>query len=98
MGVRVRKYVIDYGWSTAKMWSPVSPDIATERFMQLANQCFGIRKSITETPTIKSVTEEPLPEPWAKMHGAHEVLMHNPPFEDVIVWDAEGNKIKSEWD
>lgn len=96
----VRKYVIDYGWSTATMWSPISPDKAMERFCELAMQCFGIHRSI-ENPrimSVMSVTEEPLPEPWARLQGAYEVLIHTPPIEDVIVWDADGNKIKSEWD
>lgn len=37
------KYTIDYGCGWATLYTPYNPK---ERFYQLANTCFGIRKSI----------------------------------------------------
>lgn len=93
-----RRFEIDYGWSVATFYSPVEPDEAISQFMKRANVCFGIRKCITKDPVVKSFTEEPIPAPWGELTGAFEMLEHNKPLGDVIVWDKEGNKIKSEWD
>lgn len=88
------KYTIDYTYGTAEMWTPVPPGEALRRFYQLANECFGIRKSIYQ-PEVTGSIQEDLPEPYSAMPGAYEMLQHS---GDTIVWDAEGNKIVSEWD
>ena len=59
--------------------------------MTLANQCFGIRKSITQTILVKMSDEQPR----YLLQREYERLEHS---GDVIVWDKDGNKIKSEWD
>lgn len=92
-------YKIHYGWNTtARLWTPAPPEATISRFCHLANQCFGIRKSITREPVILEHREEDLPDPWSRLKGAHEVLIHNPPIEDTIVWNAKGKKIRDEWD
>lgn len=95
----MKKYEINYGWGVADLYSPVEKEEAISRFFKLADQCFGIRKSITkDPPVIISVQEENIPEPWDEIEGAFEMLVHNKPIPDIIVWDEEGEKIKSEWD
>lgn len=86
------KYTIDYEYGQATLYTPSSD--WEDRFFSLANQCFGIRKSIGETTLISSA-DEPLPEPWSRFTGAHEMLMHS---GDTIIWNADGEKILSEWD
>ena len=83
------KYVINYGCGRATLYTP--HENWEERFMELASQCFGIRKSIMCTELI-SESKEFYPHP---LDGEYERLEHN---GDVIVWNADGEKIKSEWD
>lgn len=87
---------IDYGFGTAKVWGDITEDDAERFFMRHANQCFGIRKSISRFRLLAIVPCESLPEPWARMEGATTVLSHS--GGDTIVWDQSGEKIKSEWD
>ena len=47
---KVMKYTIDYGFGYAVLYTPYDP---TKRFYQLANTCFGIRKSIMQCVIIK---------------------------------------------
>ena len=82
------KYVIDYEYGIAELYTPLN---WRGRFYELASQCFGIRKSIGKVELIYKVDEEP---PY-HLRGEFERLCHN---GDVIVWDENGNKIKSEWD
>ena len=90
------KYEINYGWGIADMYSPVKKSEAINNFFKLANQCFGIRKCITkDPPVIISIEEKGIP---GNDKNAYEMLVHNKPIPDVIVWDEDGNKIKSEWD
>ncbi len=86
---------INYGNGTAKMWGKFSEGNAERFFMAHANQCFGIRKSISDFKLVALVPCEKLPDPWSKMQGAATVLSHN---GDVIVWGDKGEKIKGEWD
>lgn len=85
---------IDYGFGEAQFWGDFDKTTVQREFYRHANQCFGIRKSISDFQLLV-ITDEPLPEPWAKMEGAATVLKHS---GDVIVWNAAGEKIKSEWD
>lgn len=85
---------IDYGYGTAKFWGQFDQDTVERAFYRFANQCFGIRKSISRC-TILQLDESGIPEPWSKMEGATTVLQHS---GDTIVWNADGEKIKSEWD
>lgn len=94
MSNTVQKYEIDYEYGEAEMWTPVPPDQAEKRFYDLANQCFGIRKSIGRV-YVAHMGAESIPSPWGRFEGAYEMLTHH---MDVIVWDANGEKIKSEWD
>lgn len=83
------KYIINYGFGVADLYTP-SVDWK-KRFYCLANQCFGIRKSIAEVTLINKEDTEP----QKKMTGEYERLEHS---GDVIVWNEKGEKIKSEWD
>lgn len=96
--MKLQEYTIDYGFSVAKLTTPFSKKDAIGRFYHLAGQCFGIRKSITEDPRVVEVRAGSFPD-WVS-ERAHEMLIHNltSGFPDTIIWDAEGNKIKDEWD
>ena len=83
------KYTIDYGFGVARLYTP-SEDWKS-RFFALANQCFGIRKSIGEV----SLVSKEEADPQRKLAGEYERLEHS---GDVIVWNEKGEKIKSEWD
>lgn len=86
---------IDYGdGGKAELWGDFEEADVEAFFMKHANQCFGIRKSIFQCEVL-STEERELPEPWNKLEGAAVVLKHN---GDTIVWNAAGDKIKSEWD
>ena len=86
-------YKINFGYGTAEMYTPKTDD-PKKVFGELSNQCFGIRKSISMFELI-STKERSIPDPWCKMEGAHQMLTHH---SDVIVWDKDGKKIKSEFD
>lgn len=90
------KHEIHYEFGKAVLYSPVPPEEALNRFHKLAGQCFGIRKSIGDTNLLSSMPFDGLPEPWCRFQGGHEMLVHS--GGDEIIWDAKGNKIKSEWD
>lgn len=83
------KYKIDYQYGVANLYTP-SEDWE-DRFYELANQCFGIRKSIGDVSLIKQEDKEPVD----MLCGEYERLEHN---GDVIIWDKKGEKIISEWD
>jgi len=83
------KYVIDYGYGVAHLYTP--SENWKDRFYDLANQCFGIRKSIA---TVSLISKEEA-EPEQKLDGEYERLEHS---GDVIVWNDKGEKIKSEWE
>lgn len=85
------EYVIDYGFGFARLYTPETD--WESRFYTLADQCFGIRKSIEYA---KLVTKNVGAEPFGKIfEGEYERLEHH---GDVIAWNKEGEKIKSEWD
>jgi hypothetical protein len=90
-----RLAIINYGYGKAEFWGQFDQDTVERQFYRFANQCFGIRKSISRC-TILQLDEASLPEPWSKLEGATTVLKHS--GGDTIVWDADGEKIKSEWD
>ena len=83
------KYKIDYTYGIAELYTPKEDWL--DRFFKLAYQCCGIRKSIGEVHLIEKTNEEP---PYL-LQGEYERLCHS---GDVIVWDKNGDKIKSEWD
>lgn len=83
------KYTINYGLGVAKLYTPSKN--WENRFYDLANQCFGIRKNILQ---VELVAKEDT-RPKLRYEGEYERLEHD---GDLIVWDKEGNKIKSEWD
>jgi len=85
----MNKYTINYGWGFATLYTP--SDDWERRFYFLANQCFGIRKSIDEPYLIKAEKGEPK----YMLVGEYERLEHD---GDTIVWNEAGEKIKSEWD
>ena len=80
-------YIIDYEYGVAKLYTP-NEDWET-RFHNLASQCFGIRKSIGVV-NLKRVEEDDV-EP---IKDEYERLEHN---GDIIIWNKEGEKIKTEW-
>lgn len=83
------KYIIDYQFGIAYLYT--SSDEWEERFYHLAKQCFGIRKSIGKLELIR-IERDNITNP---LENEYERLEHN---RDVIVWDKEGKKIKSEFD
>lgn len=91
------RYEIDYEWGVGTLWSPVAEAEAAARFEALGGQCFGLRKSMGPV-SVLSARPAPIPEPFGSIPGAYEMIEHNAPLSDTIVWDAEGNKVKSEWD
>lgn len=74
---RCRKYIIDYGFGAATLYTPGDPE---ERFYTLANTCFGIRKSIACCNIIAAAEKTP-PAP------AYERLEFN---GDVYIWREDG--------
>ncbi len=85
---------IDYGYGKAEIWGTFDADTVERFFTRHANQCFGIRKSISQVVVLTIETGD-LPDPWRQFEGAAAVLKHS---GDTIVWDADGTKIKTEWD
>ena len=85
---------IDYGFGEADFYGDFDKDTVKRQFYHHANQCFGIRKSISDFKLL-SIEEAGLPLPWRLIVGATTMLQHS---GDTIVWDANGEKIKSEWD
>lgn len=83
------KYIIDYENGLAELYTP--HEDWEERFYALAHQCFGIRKSIGNVVLINKRDVEPTD----IIKNEYERLEHH---QDVIIWDKDGNKIKSEWD
>lgn len=83
------KYIVDYEYGVASLYTP-SEDWEG-RFYELAEDCFGIRKSIGGVKLLEVVDEDPL----YVLVGEYERLEHS---GDLIVWNKEGLKIKSEWD
>jgi hypothetical protein len=87
--------LIDYGFGRARFWGEFDPDSVERVFMNHANECFGIRKSISDFKLLEYKASEDLPSPWNKFEGATTMLKHS---GDTIVWNADCEKIKSEWD
>ena len=83
------KYKINYGFGIATLYTP--SENWSERFYKLAGQCFGIRKSIMFAHLISSSEDKPN----NMLDEEYERLEHN---GDIIVWNKNGEKIKSEWD
>ena len=83
------KYTINYEFGKAVLYTP-SEDWE-DRFYTLANQCFGIRKSIGK---VKLMLKKEI-KPIYTIDGEYERLEHN---GDVIIWNEQGEKINSEWD
>lgn len=87
--------LIDYGFGMAEFWGDFTEDSLQREFMGCANDCFGIRKSISKFEVKKFLAEQSLPEFWSKIEGAATLLKHS---GDSILFDKDGEKIKSEWD
>jgi hypothetical protein len=88
----VKNDIIDYGWSEASIWIPDDAD-PLRMFSLMANQMFGIRKSITRTPEAAIAANTPpgldrviVPYAMALSHDG-----------DLATFDAEGNKLLDEW-
>lgn len=94
--------MINYGGGgRAEIWGDFDRDNAVSAFYSMANECFGIRKSIMDDQLLDFDENAAMPKPWSKLEGAAKMLRHNCggwPMYDIIVWDAAGEKIKSEWD
>lgn len=85
----MNRYEIDYQYGKAVLFTP-SEDWES-RFIHLAMQCFGIRKSIGR---VKLISEQKC-WPRFQLKDEYERLCHN---GDVTVWNEAGEKIKTEWD
>lgn len=83
------KYLIDYEYGIAELYTPCTD--WEYRFYTLAEQCFGIRKNIWDVELIRS--EDIRPDDL--LEDEYERLEHD---GDVIVWNEDGIKIKTEWD
>lgn len=70
------KYIISYGYGIAIFYTPYKD--VKNRFMTLANTCFGIRKSILKVDVINSSTDK---------CDYFEKLVFN---DDVYVWREDG--------
>lgn len=99
----MKKYRIDYGWSVAEFYTASPEDKVLGEFSECANNCFGIRKSITRNPKIVASHDADLPEKYLGKNVTH-VLVHNYPFPDEIAFDAtrtQGDnqfwKVRDEW-
>lgn len=90
------KAEIDYGHGRATLWGSFDRNVVESEFYRKAGECFGIRKSISGCTILNFDEASELPDPWRNFAGAATVLKHS--GGDTIVWDAEGEKIKSEWD
>lgn len=90
----MNKYIIDYDFGMAILYTPVEEPLVISHFQYLANQCFEIRKSAGYIKLLQVSTEE-MPKPWILLKDATHMLAHN---GDVIIWDSKGNKINSEYD
>ena len=90
------KAIINYGEGTAELIGNFKKEETENFFMNHANQCFGIRKSISNFKLISFDKKGTLEEPWNLMKGAETMLKHS--GGDTIIWDDKGEKIKSEWD
>ena len=86
---------INFGCGVAELWGDFDVASVEEFFERHASQCFGIRKSITDFRLEHIELADHIPPPWGRLPGAVTMLSHS---GDTIVWDAEGEKIKSEWD
>jgi hypothetical protein len=87
--------MIDYGFGIAQLWGDFTAETVERVFYEHANQCFGIRKSISRCE-IKKLEEGEFPEVFGvKPRKIATVLKHS---GDTIVWNAKGKKIKSEFD
>lgn len=85
---------IDYGYGKAEIWGEFDADTVERFFTRHANQCFGIRKSIAQVDVL-FIGQGEIPSPWGLLPGAAAVLKHS---GDTVVWNAAGEKIKSEFD
>jgi hypothetical protein len=100
----VNKYKIDYNAEMAVLYSTTGLQDALDRFVSLAEQCFGIRKCIFYPLRVLNCEEEvDLPEYWRQHPEAREMLVTNIGYggygtPDVIVFGEDGAKVKSEWD
>ena len=93
--VNVMHAHIDYGSGYADLWGRFNAETVERAFYHHANQCFGIRKSIMRFELL-SIEPSGMPAPWSLLPEADVMLKHT--GGDTIVWNAAGDKIKSEWD
>ena len=83
----MKLHTINHGSGTmAKMLTTLDGEAAEHSFNELADKCFGLRKSNFGAHII--ATEE--------VGDAAVVIQHN--GGDLIIFDTEGKKIKDEWD
>ncbi|MFS0710349.1 hypothetical protein [Brevundimonas phoenicis] len=86
---------INYGFGIARLWGDFTAETVERVFYKHANQCFGIRKSIS-CCTVTSIKDDEFPKVFGvKPDRIAVVLMHS---GDTIVWGRSGKKIKSEFD
>lgn len=86
------KYKIDFEYGIAQLWSRNPLKDPVEKFAELANQCFGIRKSMGDL-TLKETVNENLPEPWFFMLEAEFVLHHKGDLSDLPGLDPRASSI-----
>ncbi|BAS55338.1 hypothetical protein NIES2135_53780 [Leptolyngbya boryana NIES-2135] len=96
-------YEIDYEHGTAKFYTPTGNKFSAviEEFSQLANQCFGLRKSLGKIRIVRYDSDVLFPEEL-RDKGGTQAIVHN---GDSILFDEtrkskDGGtfKIKDEFD
>jgi hypothetical protein len=92
----MNRATINYTFGIAQIWGDFTEETAINFFGRLANQCFGIRKSWTDPKVVNIETCDGLPGFWGTVDGATAMLQHS--GGDTIVWGADGEKIKTEFD
>ena len=90
-----KKAVINYGYGVALLWGDFTAETVESVFHQHANQCFGIRKSISMCQIV-SLEDTDMPEIFGCPHDQTAVILKH--SGDTIVWNATGEKIRSEFD
>lgn len=76
------KYEIDYEHCLARLWSRAPLNKPLETFEELAEQCFGIRKSIGDTKLLETIEEE-IPDPWGPIPEIEFMLWHKGSMDNM---------------
>ena len=86
--------LIDYGYGVAQMWGDFDSKTVESFFYRHANQCFGIRKSISQC-VVRELKKAAFPDVFGvQKEDLAALLKHS---GDTIAWGHDGEKIRTEW-